>query len=112
LNEIINETGKLNADLIEITMLETLILCRPEFCYEPEEKLNMEKLIENTIYALIIYLMQQNQISNCSLEPQVKVLFRLGKLLIALRNLSLHFYQSFLNNLFKSIINDVLKNIT
>lgn len=109
LYNIVCTTRSLNADLMELSLLEILILSRPEYAINPEERVKLEKLIENTVTSLGLYIYQQQHEheqmnSNHDLEQlQTKINSRFANLLLGLRCLSLHFFESTLNNLFQNI---------
>lgn len=92
-------------------MLETLILCRPELCLNTDDKSKARSIIQNILHTLGIYIFQQQQtFYGSTKDVYVQSNIRFGELLIGLRCLSLHSYESFLINLFKEIVNDLLKS--
>lgn len=107
LYNIVCTTRTLNADLMELSLLEILILSRPEYAINSEERVKLEKLMENTVTSLGLYIYQQQHEqmnSNHDLEQlQAKINSRFANLLLGLRCLSLHFFESTLNNLFQNI---------
>lgn len=119
LKTIIDETKKLKADLIEVSLLETLILCRKgpfyiaeticclhlntkeicvfaEYALSAAETKHIEHLTNGALIALGHYSLQRMQWT------------RFGKLLLALRCMSLRNFDSMLQQLFKNIINDII----
>lgn len=144
LMDIINATKALNADLMELSLLEILILSRPEFAIDDvdgKEHSQLQFNMENAISRLALYvscsttarnsieLQQLQQQQQCrhylhlssgnilTTQDDGKIshhdataalaatasIMRFGKLLLALRHLSIHFYESSLNNLFRDI---------
>lgn len=85
------------ADLVELNLLETLILCRKEFSTNNEESLQLELISDRALLALGRYTIQKE----CQWQ-------RFGKLIICLRGLS--FYTNSLKNIFRHIIADIIED--
>jgi nuclear receptor, other families, insect len=103
LMDIINATKVLNADLMELSLLESLILSRPEYALDARERSHLHSNLHHALSQLALYIssmIQQHGAGNGS-----HVLMRYGKLLLALRHLSIrhHLCESSLNNLFRDI---------
>jgi hypothetical protein len=121
--EVISATRNLKADLMELSLLEIMILCRPELACTDEDARILQLNSENALNRLALYVFsmterqhqqQRNmkmQISLCSPNKfqtaaqmssiQIQSVTRLGKLLLALRQLSsMRSYESSMNNLF------------
>lgn len=108
--DIIRATKTLSADLMELSLLEILILSRPEYAVDSKEHLKLQFNIENSISHLELYVSQQTLVLNDQRNRQLdsetsrtQSVMRFGKLLLGLRHLSLHLYESSLNNLFRDI---------
>jgi nuclear receptor, other families, insect len=111
--DIISATKTLSADLMELSLLEILILSRPEYAVDSKERLKLQFNLENAISQLEMYVSQQTFNSNSSSSrssqhlcmvvetSRTQSVMRFGKLLLGLRHLSLHLYESSLNNLFR-----------
>ncbi|XP_059611065.1 retinoic acid receptor RXR-beta [Phlebotomus argentipes] len=85
------------ADLVELNLLESLILCRKEFSTTDEESMQLEMMSDRALLALGRYSIQKE----CQWQ-------RFGKLIICLRGLS--FYTNGLKNIFRHIIGDIIEN--
>ncbi|XP_055699876.1 retinoic acid receptor RXR-alpha-A [Phlebotomus papatasi] len=85
------------ADLVELNLLETLILCRKEFSTNNDESLQLELISDRALLALGRYTIQKE----CQWQ-------RFGKLIICLRGLS--FYTNSLKNIFRHIIGDIIED--
>lgn len=107
--DIINATKTLSADLMELSLLEILILSRPEYAVDPGERLKLQFNLENAVSNLERYVAQQQTLHDqrnrrFDVEAsRTQSVIRFGKLLLGLRHLSLHFYESSLNNLFRDL---------
>ena len=107
--DIISATKTLSADLMELSLLEILILSRPEYAVDPRERLKLQFNSENAVSHLERYISQQQTLHdqrNRRFEVETsrtQSVMRFGKLLLGLRHLSLHFYESSLNNLFRDL---------
>lgn len=97
LRHAIEKIKLLRIDLIELTLLETLILCRKEFGLSEITIKHLELINDGAILALGKYVLQQGY-------PWT----RYGKLLLALRTLTVNFESFIQNVLFKNIIKDVI----
>ncbi|XP_058839552.1 nuclear receptor subfamily 2 group E member 1 [Topomyia yanbarensis] len=96
LREIVQRTKALRVDLIEISLLETMILCRKEFALSAKETQQLENTSETALIALGHYSMQQiNAV-------------RFGKLLLGLRGLSMHCYEASVRAMFREVAGDGL----
>lgn len=123
LMDLIKELRGLNPDLMELSLLEKIILSRPEYAVDIQEHLNLKFNLENALVRLASYISSIPQtyeaslISNSknNLEKLHKIenfnekgisldVARFGKLLHALKNLSFGSYQGALHNLFGEII--------
>lgn len=131
LTDIISAMKALNADLMELSLLEILILSRPELAVDNEERVLLQRSMENALARLALYVStsttshhQQHHklVKNCiainndkaaataAIEEEVEIsrgassIMRFGKLLLALRHLSVRSLESSLNNLFSDII--------
>ncbi|XP_037040287.1 nuclear receptor subfamily 2 group E member 1 [Bradysia coprophila] len=93
---VMNNTKCLKADLIEVSLLETLVLSRKEYALSFDEAKQLEAISDSALLALGHYTIQQLHWS------------RYGKLLLALRGLSLHYFDSVLQHIFKNIIQSAL----
>jgi len=100
--DIISATKTLSADLMELSLLEILILSRPEYAVSAEERVKLQFNSENAVSHLELYVTQTHRALNINTSRTQSVM-RFGKLLLALRHLSLHLYESSLNNLFRDI---------
>jgi nuclear receptor, other families, insect len=111
--DIISATKTLSADLMELSLLEILILSRPEYAVDLKERLQLQFNLENALSRLELYVSQQtvdrqrekegrNQQLSSFERSRTQSVMRFGKLLLALRHLSLHLYESSLNNLFRT----------
>ena len=112
--DIISATKTLSADLMELSLLEILILSRPEYAVDVKERSKLQFNCENAISHLELYVTQRtlNDLRNHHHQQQqhfeietsrAQSVMRFGKLLLALRHLSLHLHESSLNNLFRDI---------
>lgn len=106
--DIITMTKTLSCSLMELSLLEILILSRPEYAVDSNMRLTLQLNLENAISQLELYVSQQcfNLTSGGNrhllMETSRKQgVVRFGKLLLGLRHLSLHLYESALNNLFR-----------
>lgn len=108
--DIISATKTLSADLMELSLLEILILSRPEYAVDSKERLKLQLNLENAISQLELYVSQQTLHNGNSSSrhlcmvvetSRTQSVMRFGKLLLGLRHLSLHLYESSLNNLFQ-----------
>uniref|UniRef100_A0A1I8MX71 Uncharacterized protein n=1 Tax=Musca domestica TaxID=7370 RepID=A0A1I8MX71_MUSDO len=99
LQRIINEAKQINADVMELNFLETLILCRKEYALNSEYASLLESFSNNALLALARYTAQQSN------------WLRFGSLLLALRQLSLRRYECTLTGLFRSIVKDIIKTL-
>lgn len=114
--DIISATKTLSADLMELSLLEILILSRPEYAVDGEQQSKLQFNSENAIARLELYVSQQttlndqqshhrqtNQHHHNVEASRAQSVMRFGKLLLGLRHLSLHLHESSLNNLFRDI---------
>ena len=114
--DIISATKTLSADLMELSLLEILILSRPEYAVDLEERLKLQCNLENAILRLEVYVSQktlnsqgnQHRFEMLQDATRSQCVMRFGKLLLALRHLSLHFYESSLNNLLRNWTEETL----
>jgi hypothetical protein len=126
LMDLIEELRALNPDLMELSLLEKIILSRPEYAVDNKEHLNLKFNLENFLVRLAFYISSVPQTSEVSDFPDsvknqkklynikklmekrvpldVSNVIRFGKLLIALKNLSFGSCQGPLHNLFGEII--------
>lgn len=126
LMDLIEELRALNPDLMELSLLEKIILSRPEYAVDNKEHLNLKFNLENALVRLAFYISSVPQTSEASFhtdsENNQKKLFnieklmekgvlldasnviRFGKLLVALKNLSFGSCQGPLYNLFGEVI--------
>jgi nuclear receptor, other families, insect len=108
--DIITVTKTLSCSLMELSLLEILILSRPEYAVDSNMRLTLQLNLENAISQLELYVSQQsfnstNGVGNRHLLMETsrkQGVVRFGKLLLGLRHLSLHLYESALNNLFRN----------
>lgn len=100
--DIVSATKTLSADLMELSLLEILILSRPECAVDDDQRRKLQFNSENALAHLELYVSQRNVLVNTDAERAHSVM-RFGKLLLGLRYLSLHLYESSLNNLFRDI---------
>lgn len=107
--DVISATKTLSADLMELSLLEMLILSRPELAVDCKEQLKLQFSLENAISHLELYV-NQKTLNDHRDQHQLDVetsraqsVMRFGKLLLGLRHLSLHLHESSLNNLFRDI---------
>ncbi|CRK88996.1 CLUMA_CG002514, isoform A [Clunio marinus] len=109
--EVISATKALSVDLMELSLLEVLILSRPEYAVDPKERLTLQFNLENAIARLELYVSQQTFANHHHSIEQTRSqsVIRFGKLLLGLRHLSLHLHESSLNNLFRSIAEKIFK---
>ncbi|GAB0090531.1 hypothetical protein DMENIID0001_052680 [Sergentomyia squamirostris] len=89
------DSFNVKADLVELNLLETLILCRKEFSTNKEESKALELTSDRALNFLIRYTIQKE----CHWQ-------RFGKLIICLRGLA--FYTNGLKNIFRHIIGDII----
>lgn len=107
--DIISATKTLSADLMELSLLEILILSRPEYAVDLGERSKLQFNSENSISHLERYVSQQQTLNDqrnrhYDIEAsRTQSVMRFGKLLLGLRHLSLHVYESSLNNLFRDL---------
>lgn len=103
--DVVRTTKMLRADLMELSLLETLILSRPELAVDQKERSKLQFNSENAISHLELYVSQQTLADRqFAIETsRARSVMRFGKLLLALRHLSLHLHESSLNNLFRDI---------
>ncbi|XP_013118312.1 nuclear hormone receptor family member fax-1 isoform X2 [Stomoxys calcitrans] len=99
LHRIIEEAKQINADVMELSFLETLILCRREYALNGEYATLLENYSNNALLALARYTAQQSN------------WLRFGSLLLALRQLSLRRYECTLTGLFRSIVKDIIRTL-
>jgi len=126
LMDLIEELRALNPDLMELSLLEKIILSRPEYAVDNKEHLNLKFNLENALVRLAFYISSVPQISEASFLPDseknqkklynieklmekgvlldVSNVIRFGKLLVALKNLSFGSCQGPLYNLFGEVI--------
>ncbi|XP_053691116.1 nuclear receptor subfamily 2 group F member 5 [Sabethes cyaneus] len=69
LREIVRRTKALQVDLIEISLLETMILCRKEFALGVKETQQLESTSETALLALGHYSMQQMNVAVPPVPP-------------------------------------------
>ncbi|XP_055549131.1 nuclear receptor subfamily 2 group E member 1 [Wyeomyia smithii] len=69
LREIVQRTKALQVDLIEISLLETMILCRKEFALGAKETQQLESTSETALIALGHYSMQQMNVAVPPVPP-------------------------------------------
>jgi hypothetical protein len=118
--EVINATRNLSADLMELSLLEIMILCRPEFATNEDDSRKLLLNSENTLNRLSLYILSICERHNKSMKMQIfnkfqttqqqqqqessiqiQSITRLAKLLLTLRQLSsMRSYESSMNNLF------------
>lgn len=117
LKEILNETKTLRIDLLEMSLLETLILCRNgefrnsmifcrkkklkelpalEYALSGQQLQQIDRFSTNALLTLGYYTMQRLDWS------------RFGRLLLHLRSLSLKSFETSLDQLFSHIINQII----
>lgn len=112
--DIISATKTLSADLMELSLLEILILSRAEYAVDDEQKAKLQFNSENAIARLELYVSQQTTLNDQQQQQRnrqhlnvetsrTQSVMRFGKLLLGLRQLSLHLHESSLNNLFRDI---------
>lgn len=121
LMDIINATKALNADLMELSLLEVLILSRAELAVDDEERSRLQLNFENAIARLALYVSSSDnglRTETCSNSNETTTttikeiktsqgasgVIRFGKLLLALRHLAICSLESSLHNLFSDII--------
>lgn len=102
--DVINNTKTLKADLMELSLLEILILSRPEYAVTAKERLTLQFNLESSILQLEYYILQQ---SSTVEESRGHSVMRFSKLLLGLRQLRLR--ESFLNNLLRECSEKYLK---
>lgn len=90
------ETKSLKADLIELALMETLILCRKEYGCTGDECKQLELLADSAMLSLGKYSIYQIHWT------------RFGKLLIGLRSLALRKFEKSLSELFQGVLNNLL----
>ncbi|XP_031621573.1 nuclear receptor subfamily 2 group E member 1 [Contarinia nasturtii] len=98
LKQVIDDTKTLQADLMEISLLETLILCRKEYSLGKSETQKIEHLTNGALMTLGHYCLQRMEWT------------RFGRLLLALRSLSLSPFDTTLKQLFNHLIDDVIES--
>ncbi|XP_065094592.1 uncharacterized protein Hr83, partial [Ochlerotatus camptorhynchus] len=146
LRTIVQHTKALQVDLIELSLLETMILCRKEYALSAKEAQQLESTSETALIALGHYSMQQMSIvgppsataaavvsSSVSYPSKTIVAatstsapmpnsgasctipmflpfscYRLGRLLLGLRGLSMHCYESSVRAMFHEVTGDGL----
>ncbi|XP_055852623.1 photoreceptor-specific nuclear receptor [Episyrphus balteatus] len=99
LKHVLNDARDLRADVMELSFLQTLILCRKELALNDKNAILLESYSNAALVSLARYCTHQSN------------WFRFGSLLLGLRNLSLRKYESFLSGMFKSVIRDILRNL-
>lgn len=99
--DIIGDTKSLSADLMELSLLEILILSRPEYAVNCKERLTLQFNFEQAISNLEFYISQQNAIHFFNETSRAQSALRFGKLLLGLRQLSVQLNQSSLHNFFR-----------
>lgn len=124
LTKIIDTIKALAADLMELSLLEILILSRPEYAIDNKQYSLLKSNMENAISRLAFYVSSTWNLSEYPLsiileeklkQPFMKIasnrqdsnissFMRLGTLMSTLRCLSASPHQSCLNNLFSDII--------
>ncbi|KAG5671292.1 hypothetical protein PVAND_001497 [Polypedilum vanderplanki] len=97
LTDITSAMKALNADLMELSLLEALILSRPEFAIDDKERSRLQLSMENAVARLAFYISSRSHTAAAETT-------RFGKLLLALRHLTKRSFESSLNNLFSDII--------
>lgn len=104
LMDIIKATKALNADLMELSLLETLILSRPDLAIDNRERSQLNFNLESAAVRLAFYV-STNGIHHVKQEEIccVKIPLRFSKLLLALRHLTIqqHRFKTALNHLFR-----------
>ncbi|XP_053671491.1 retinoic acid receptor RXR-gamma [Anopheles nili] len=126
LRSVVDDIRALRVDLIELSLLETLILCRKEFALSDREATQLEHLAERTLVALSHYSFQQQQQQQgpgttpggvhftCALEAdafpgtlgRTSVVSRLGKLLLGLRTVAQRFNEFSVRTMLREVISD------
>ncbi|XP_055907017.1 photoreceptor-specific nuclear receptor [Eupeodes corollae] len=99
LKQVLNDARDLRADMMELSFLQTLILCRKELASNVKNAILLESYSNAALVSLARYCTHQSN------------WFRFGSLLLGLRNLSLRKYESFLSGMFKTVVSDILKNL-
>jgi nuclear receptor len=113
LMDIIRTTKALNADLMELSMLEALILSRPDLALDSRELSQLNFNLESAALRLAFYVSTTSSQAHDDDDKSVvrdeiscvKIPLRFSKLLLALRHLTIqqHRYKPTLNNLFHDI---------
>ena len=101
--EVINNTKTLKADLMELSLLEIMILSRPEYAVNVKERLTLQFNLESSILQLEYYILQQSSV----IDSRGQSVMRFSKLLLGLRQLRLR--ESFLNSLLRECSEKYLK---
>ncbi|EAA03700.5 AGAP002234-PA [Anopheles gambiae str. PEST] len=93
LRSVMEDIKALRVDLIELSLLETLILCRKEFALSAREATQLEQFAERALVAL---------------EPTAALPApaRLGKLLLGLRTVALRFNEFAVRAMLREVISD------
>lgn len=120
LMDLMEELRGLNPDLMELSLLEKIILSRPEYAVDNKEHLNLKFNLENALVRLASYISssipqtyEASFLSNSEKLHKIEKskdkgvaldVARFGKLLLALKNLSFGSYHGPLHNLFGEII--------
>lgn len=118
LMDIIKATKALNADLMELSLLEALILSRPDLAIDSRERSQLNFNLESASIRLAFYVSTTSSrahddcgeksvavIKEIRQIPCVKIPLRFSKLLMALRHLTIqqHRYKASLSNLFHDV---------
>jgi hypothetical protein len=118
--EVINATRDLSADLMELSLLEIMILCRPELATNENDSHKLQLNSELTLNRLTLYILSTYERHNINMKMMqnfnkfqttqqesmtttihIQSITRLAKLLLTLRQLSsMRSYESSMNNLF------------
>ncbi|XP_058117564.1 retinoic acid receptor RXR-beta [Anopheles ziemanni] len=69
LRSVLDDIRALRVDLIEISLLETLILCRKEYAQSEREANQLEQLAEGTLAALSHYSVQRSEATTSERAP-------------------------------------------
>lgn len=104
LMDIIKATKALKADLMELSLLETLILSRPDLAIDIQERSQLNFNLESAAIRLAFYV-STSDIHHDKQEEIccVQIPARFSKLLLALRHLTIqqHRFKASLNHLFR-----------
>ncbi|XP_040157645.1 nuclear receptor subfamily 2 group F member 5 [Anopheles arabiensis] len=136
LRSVMEDIKALRVDLIELSLLETLILCRKEFALSAREATQLEQFAERALVALGHYCWQQQQqqppnelapakqlpialgipfrdvrctsVGTTCTEPTAALPApaRLGKLLLGLRTVALRFNEFAVRAMLREVISD------